>query len=391
MSRRSFGTVRQLPSGRWQARYFLDDGRRETAPVTFRTRKDALHWLASLEADMARGRWVDPDGGRELLGQFAWAWLAGKPGLSRRTREIYALQLRLHILPAQHGDVPLGEVSLGELNSEMIRAWYRALTDSRGESVAAKAYVRLRQVLTQAVDDERIVRNPCRIARGGRERHAEQRFLDLATLDRLASHLPPRYRVLVLVAGLGGLRQGELFALRRADVDLGSATIRVYRKRLRLASGEVIEDGPKSRAGHRSVTLPRSTIDELRRHLDSYAGPKPDDYVFTTGEGAPLERSNMLHRVWAPATAAAGLTGLRFHDLRHTAGTLAAQTGATTKELMARLGHASPAAAMVYQHAAADRDRLIADRLEVMTQEAQLAGTQTSPDGRPGTRRSSTS
>ena len=65
-----------------------------------------------------------------------------------------------------------------------------------------------------------------------------------------------------------------------------------------------------------------------------------------------------------------GLDGLRFHDLRHAAGTLAARTGATTKEIMARLGHASPRAAMVYQHATEDRDRLIAERLTEMAAQA---------------------
>ncbi|HTX00161.1 MAG TPA: tyrosine-type recombinase/integrase [Acidimicrobiales bacterium] len=86
-----------------------------------------------------------------------------------------------------------------------------------------------------------------------------------------------------------------------------------------------------------------------------------------------LERSNFRMRIWKPATEAVGLKGLRFHDLRHTAGTLAARTGATTKELMGRLGHASPQAAMVYQHAAADRDRLIAEGLDAMAAEAGLA------------------
>jgi integrase-like protein len=74
-----------------------------------------------------------------------------------------------------------------------------------------------------------------------------------------------------------------------------------------------------------------------------------------------------------PTTRAVGLDGLRFHDLRHTAGTLAARTGATTKEIMSRLGHSSARAAMIYQHATNDRDRLIADRLAAMTEEAGLA------------------
>ncbi len=80
----------------------------------------------------------------------------------------------------------------------------------------------------------------------------------------------------------------------------------------------------------------------------------------------PLERNNFRTRVWLPATAMLGLDGLKFHELRHTAGTLAAQTGATTKELMARLGHSSTRAAMIYQHTSAERDRRIAERLGAM-------------------------
>ena len=103
--------------------------------------------------------------------------------------------------------------------------------------------------------------------------------------------------------------------------------------------------------------------------------------MFTTPEGLPIERNNFRNRVWLPATREAGLVGLRWHDLRHTAGTLAARTGATTKELMARLGHASPRAAMVYQHASEDRDRLIADRLAAMARDPGLVPD--SVDGRP--------
>ncbi len=200
-------------------------------------------------------------------------------------------------------------------------------------------------------------------------------FLD-SSLGRAAparSTVPDCYRALVLTAGLAVLRAGELFALRWSDVDLGEATITVRRKRLRLASGEVIEDGPKSRAGRRKVALPVSLVAELRRHHVAHcAGARPDDYVFTASMGVPIERSNFRDRVWLPATRAVGLDGLRVHDLRHTAGTLAAPTGATTKELMARLGHASPKASLIYQHAAEERDRRIAEGLDRMATEAGL-------------------
>src|SRR5205085_8965168 len=98
---------------------------------------------------------------------------------------------------------------------------------------------------------DRLARNPCRIARGGVEHHPEQRFVTMPELHRLANAVPDRYRALVLAAGLAGLRQGELFGLLWADVDLVDSAIVVRRKRLRLASGEIIEDDPKSHAGRR--------------------------------------------------------------------------------------------------------------------------------------------
>jgi integrase len=79
--------------------------------------------------------------------------------------------------------------------------------------------------------------------------------------------------------------------------------------------------------------------------------------------GGYLRRSNFNRRVWSPATRAAGVAGLRFHDLRHVAGTLATVAGATLREVMDRLGHASTVAAVRYQHVMADRDAAIAREL----------------------------
>jgi integrase len=381
--KRQYGNVRRLPSGRWQARFRGVEGRMMSAPRTFKTKGDATRWLAGVEADKARGVWLDPSAGRISLLVYATAWLRGKATIAPRTREIYELQLREHILSTIADGVALGSVPLNELTPELIRAWYATLVAERGRSVAAKAYVRLRQILTQAVNDDRIAKNPCRIDGGGAERHPEQRFVSLEELYELASAVPDRYRALVLTAGFAGLRQGELFALRRADVDLMHACITVRRKRLLLASGQVIEDSPKSEAGRRRVALPKPLVEEFEHHLASYGSAGADSYVFTSSNGKPLERGNFRSRVWVPATRAVGLTGLRFHDLRHAAGTLAARTGATTKELMARLGHASPRAAMIYQHATEDRDRLIAERLAVMTAEAGLATIRLLPERGP--------
>jgi integrase len=374
--RRQFGSVRRLPSGRWQARYETPGAVSVNAPTTYATKAEATAWLATVEADQARGAWLDPRAGRLTLAEYATSWLQGHVRVAKRTKEIYEAQLRLHILPEINEAVPaLGGIALADLTPVLIRRWYGALTEVRGASSAAKAYVRLRQILTQAVNDERITKNPCRIDRGGVEHHPEQLFTTMAELYALADAVPPSYRALILTAGLAGLRAGELFALRRSDVDLASGVITVRRKRLRLASGETIEDAPKSSAGRRTVALPAVLVRELEHHLAIHTGGSdPEAHVFSSPVGEPIERSNFRYRVWLPATKAVGLPGLRLHDLRHTAGTLAARTGATTKELMARLGHASPRASMIYQHAADDRDRVIAERLDEMAAEAGVDG-----------------
>ena len=370
--RRDYGAVRKLPSGRWQARVRLPDGRRIAADRTFATKTDANLWVDAQRTKAAAGRPDDPERARISLADYARSWLAQQSHLAPRTIEIYRNQLDRHILPEIDESVyPLGDFSLNELTPEVIRSWYQSLVVNRTKSTAAKAYVRLRQVLNQAVDDERILRNPCRIRRGGVERHEEQRFATMSELLEIAALAPERYRVLMLTAGLGGLRQGELFGLRRRDLDLEKGVVRVRRKRLRLDSGEVIENEPKSGAGQRTVTLPDQVLELLEAHLERFTADGDAAYVFTSENGQPIDRNNFRKRIWLPIVSAIGLEDLRFHDLRHTAGTLAARTGATTKELMVRLGHSSPNASLVYQHASADRDQKIADGLTELFRKAE--------------------
>ena len=88
----------------------------------------------------------------------------------------------------------------------------------------------------------------------------------------------------------------------------------------------------------------------LAEHLDRYAEPGPAGLVFPATEGGSMGRSNFRRRHWLKATRKAGLEGLRFHDLRHTAATLAVAAGASTRDLMERIGHTSPTIAVRYQH-----------------------------------------
>ncbi len=173
----------------------------------------------------------------------------------------------------------------------------------------------------------------------------------------------PDDRALVLLAGTGGLRLGELLGLRRNNVDTATAIVRIEEQATHLMSGECIVGPPKSAAGKRTVVLPTITVEALNAHLDQYTGVDDDALVFTDPSGQPLHK-DALYKAWRPARAAVGLEHATIHDLRHAGATLAAWTGASTKELMARLGHASPSAALRYQHAAESRDREIAARLD---------------------------
>src|SRR5689334_13517739 len=114
--KRQFGSIRKLPSGRYQARRPTSIGS-APAPYTFATRSEAARWLATVEADQARGLWVDPDAGKIRFDEYAMDWLASQPHLAPRTREIYEAQLRLHILPKIRDGLPaLGERALGDIS-----------------------------------------------------------------------------------------------------------------------------------------------------------------------------------------------------------------------------------------------------------------------------------
>ena len=110
-------------------------------------------------------------------------------------------------------------------------------------------------------------------------------------------------------------------------------------------------------------------VDDLAHHLAHYAEPGLAGLVFVGEKGAPLSPST-LNKEFRSAREAAGLT-ITIHELRHTAGTMAAQLGSTTKEIMARLGQSSPQAAMRYQHAAEDRDRELVNRIDVLVEQAR--------------------
>lgn len=360
--RRSFASIRKLPSGRYQVRYTGPDGARHTAPHTFAHRIDAEGYAIKTRRAIDAEHWDagdDDDPDTTTFGEYAEAWVAcrtvsGRP-LKPRTREHYAKLLADHILPT------FGRRPVAAIKPAHVRAWHAATLPDR-PTLRAHAYSLLRAILNSAVADDVIPSNPARIAGASTARRAAK--VKPATIEELATitaNMPDRLRLMVGLASWCALRFGEAVELRRADVDLGAAVVRVERAAYRV--GGVYQVGtPKSDAGVREVAIPPHVLPEVREHLRRHTARPRDSLLFPADHGGHLQPST-LYRHFHRARDAAGRPDLRWHDLRHTGATLAAQTGATLAELMARLGHSTASAAMRYQHAAGGRDQQIAARL----------------------------
>lgn len=363
---------RQTGTGvRWDVRLRRPDGSEYCR--TFRTKREADEFEREELGRRSRGLSVDHRAGQVLLEKYAWDWLLGHPTLAMRTRDLYEQLLRAYVLP------PLGQVPMAKITPAMVRTWNAGLVRSKpGTTVPAKAYRVLRVILNTAVADEIIIRNPCMLAKAGQEKTAERPVATPEQVWRLADAIEPRYRALILLAGFGGLRWGELLALTRKRIDLEAGTITVEEK-ISESGGEFILGPPKTEAGRRKFHLPSVLIPELRAHIDAYAEPGPDGRLFPGPKGAILRRTNWSMK-FRKATGPLGLDHLHFHDLRHTANTIAASAGASTKELMHRMGHASTEASMRYLHATQQRDDTIAQAISGYIEPTRPSPPTVTPD-----------
>jgi integrase len=361
-SKRRFGRVRELPSGRWQARYRGPDGIDRPAPGTFGSNTRAERWLTLQEAEIIHGDWTGPDAGRVAFGAFAAAWIDERPGLRPKTVELYRYLLRRHL------GQPFGSMAIADIREAHVRRRRRERLDAGvGAVTVAKSYRLLKAVLATTADDQLIRRNPCRVKGASVEKSPERPVLSSAQVFDLAAAIDPRYKALVLLAVFGSLRWSELAALRCCDVNLGDQSVRVVRQLVELPGGGFGFALPKSDAGRRMIVVPTGIVAVVRQHAGRLSDEDPGTLLFPSPKGKPLRHSNFRRRYWLPALKAAGLPAIHFHDLRHTGNMLAAGTGAGLRELMDRLGHSTTRAALTYLHASDDRQRAIAEALDKIT------------------------
>lgn len=353
--RRGFGRIRKERSGRYSAAYIGPDGRLHRAPRTYIHETDAEEWIGAQRRKIDLGTWgaVERSDGVTLRA-YTDTWIEQRH-LRPRTKQHYESMLERLILP------DLGDVKLVALTPAKIRQWHAALGAAH-PTRNAHAYALLHAICSTAVQDEVLDANPCRIrAAMQTKRKRDVDVLTPAQVDKLAAKMPTELRASVVLAAWCGLRWGETSELRRKDVSKDCATLRV-RRAVTYRQGKFHVGEPKTAAGIRDVAVPPHIRPVIKAHLKNHVAKDAESLLFPMPDGGHMHGDN-YRTPWEKARAAIGKPNLRVHDLRHVGAVLAAQSGATTAELMHRLGHTTPQMALRYQHVAEGRDAEIAERL----------------------------
>lgn len=335
-NRRQFGTIRKLPSGRWQARYRdALTNRLSSAPTTYATKADAHRYLATVEADMTRGQWHDPRLGDLTFEEWAKRYLdvAGHKAATTRSRD--ETVLRVHLVSA------LGSRRLAGITPLDVQHIVNEMAATLAPATVRTNYGVLRAVLNAAVDDGRIARTPCRRITLPRNGDTPRRALEPSELHRLAGAMPSEYRSLVYVGGVLGLRWSEIAGLRVGRVNISGRTLEIA-EAIKYVSGRLVIDGlVKSKAALRTLGLPDELAAILSGHLAQQCLSEADAFVFSSPRGRPVNYQNFMLRIWKPAVTKAGLEGVTAHDLRHSAATYLDAVGAPEQLIRRRLGHGS--------------------------------------------------
>ena len=355
-------TIDKRENGRYRARYVGPD--RKWHSNTEDRRVDAQDWLSQELNSVGDGNWIPPKMRRREVGSMAERWWATTVNLKPKTREGYESLLRVYVLPE------FGSWRIGDVNRAKVREWLARL-QAQGLSASRTRQARsvLSSVLELAIESGAISANPARGVKVSGTTSREMLHLDARQVSRLATeaeHQSAGAGVLVLVLAYGGIRWGEVAALRRGRCDLLRSRLLIRESVSEV--GGVLHYGPTKTHQARTIVLPGFLRDRLAAHIASLSDPSSDALVFSDRIGGVLRNSNWRIRVWKPACESAGMPdGLRIHDLRHTAASLLVSAGANVKAVQRHLGHSSASMTLDrYSHLFTEDLEALADRLDVV-------------------------
>jgi integrase len=332
---------------RYDVSYREPDGRQRMK--TFTKKADAERFKSTVEADVLRGAYLDPDAGRITFKKYAEEWLSNQT-FEATTRESVEARLKLHVYPV------LGPKLLGQIKPSTIQAWLSGLS-IKSSTYKRVIFANVSTVLSAAVDDERIAKNPCKAGSVTSPKKDTGKVIPWET-ERVAAirkALPDQWRV-VLELGVGlGLRQGEIFGLSPDDVDFLRGTVEVRRQVKILGGNKLLFGLPKGNKT-RTVPLPSTVRDLLAVYLAERPAravtlpwgaldgePTTAHLVLTTRERKALNRNYFNTYIWKPALVAAGVESSRqngMHALRHHYASVLLDAGESIKAVSEYLGHA---------------------------------------------------
>lgn len=395
------GYIRKTPAGTFQVDY--RDPTNKKKSKTFRTKKEASTFLAETEASIGRGGYVDPHAGRLRFAEHAKRWSASHAVNSRASERIISL-MRTHLLPRW------GEWPLGKIEHMLVQEWVTDLGKRLSPATVRKIHGVMSQVMRSAVRARLVAGNPCEGVRISGSSGAAKGTISREDFAlRLLPAVSAEHRAIVATAGGTGLRWGELAGLPWGSVDLAGGKLRVTQVAVETSAEVQIRPFPKSRAGVRTVPLPRFVVAELAA-LRAALDPEPEafDLVFDTRTGSAFRRSNFRRQVWRPALVRSGLLGriaikdehrvmaywfdaddlewsaefttereavahiavkaaggLRFHDLRHSYATWLVSDGVPVNVVQRVMGHEKASTTLnLYTHAPSDYDERVRTSFE---------------------------
>ena len=357
------GAIDRRDNGRYRARHEGADRRWHSR--TFDRKADAERWLTDQLSKVNRGQWIDPSAGQVSLDEYAVAWLEAKTRIKDKTRDGYRSLLDSRILPTFRA------TRLSSNDRTMVGSWVRSMVDEGlSASRIRQAHQCLAAIMEQALDDSLIGRNPVRRVELPRLSQPDHRYLTAEEVTRLADTMPARaHSTIVHVLAYGGLRWGEMAALRRGRVDVLRRRLDI-KEALSEISGRVSFGSTKTYQA-RTVHLPASVAEMLGHHMENVPDD-PEALIFTAPQGGPLRYSNFRRAVWdlARDRAGEGMEDITPHHLRHTCASLMRAAGADVKAIQQQLGHRNASVTLdTYTHLfEGDLDEVM-ERLDVASVE----------------------
>lgn len=359
------GSIFQRRDGRYAAVISLSNGRRKTLYAP--TKKEALAKLRAFQLKQAQG--LAEFDSSQALETYLRHWLedVARTRVKASTYEGYEQLVRIRVLPA------LGKKRLVDITGQHLQALLAELQrKGMSPSTVLKTRMVLHSAFRQAVRWHLIPRNPVDDTDPPRRRRVELRTLAPAEVKQLVDAAPePVFRALFALTGTAGLRRGEALGLKWSDLNLEAKTMMVRRSLFRAKGGGYRLEEPKTAKARRLVRLTTFAVKELialqsaQEEDRKRAGElwRDEDFVFASGVGTPLQE-HRLTVTYKAALKRAGLPDVRFHDLRHTAATVAMESGVHAKVVQEMLGHANIAITLdIYSHVTPDMQEEAVEKL----------------------------